>query len=248
MSINSPVNSCKHLLKLSVLFLSAVDKFSFNSQKFRNRLDIYISSYLFGSLNAAVHSVFAKSYKNKRWKLTWRALAYVEIKNSCSFSISINRVFIEVCFIRLRPHVSVFETLRFRNAPSSLKTHQKLCVHTIVFIAFSPSTRIRLKTLQQSSAHARNRHKYRSSCDVNVMMSACSKPFVFAIHTNTIGLRFQISPLWTPFSMKMLRAFNCCHVDDRRKCIEKYAFSNKNGCVDGIREENKQTQSYWIFL
>ena len=58
---------------------------------------------------------------------------------------------------------TLIDLVRFRNAPFLPKTHQKLCVHTIVFAAFTPVhtkmleyPRKRTKTLQQSSAHAAN--------------------------------------------------------------------------------------------
>ena len=63
---------------------------------------------------------------------------------------------------------------------------------------------------------------------------------VFAIHTDAFSvgsvfetLRFQMSPLWTPFSNVCVLDENaqCFSVNDRRKRIEKYAFSNENASV-----------------
>ena len=50
------------------------------------------------------------------------------------------------------------------------------------------------------------------------MTSAFSKASVFAVHINSIGLRFQMSPLWTAFSNvcvfdETLSVFDRCRVD-----------------------------------
>ena len=65
------------------------------------------------------------------------------------------------------------------------------------------------------------------------MISTFSKVSVFAVHTNRIGLCFQILHSGQgfkmyAFSMKMLSIFNRCSVNDRQKCIEKYAFTSEN--------------------
>ena len=55
------------------------------------------------------------------------------------------------------------------------------------------------------------------------------KSLLFTVHTNTIGLRFQMSLLWRSFSNVCV--FDRGSVHDRRKRIEKYAFSNENALV-----------------
>ena len=57
------------------------------------------------------------------------------------------------------------------------------------------------------------------------------------VHTNTKRIRFRKSPPWKAFSKASVfvgqgwSVFHRISVDDRQKCIQKYAFSNENGLV-----------------
>ena len=67
------------------------------------------------------------------------------------------------------------------------------------------------------------------------MTSAFSKASVFTVHTKTIGLRFQMSPLWTAFSNtcvfdEMLLTSIVVVRDDRRKKHRKVCFFRRK-CI-----------------
>ena len=123
--------------------------------------------------------------------------------------------------------------MRFRNAPFLRKTHQKFRVHTIVFSAFSPSTPKRLNTLENATTVICTFDKSTQIdwIGVHVMWTRLvfSKAFVFAVHTKCLhsGERFHMYA----FSMKTISVFDRSSVDDSRKRIEKYAFSNENPLV-----------------
>ena len=116
---------------------------------------------------------------------------------------------------------------RLRNVP--VETHQKLRVHTIVFVAFFPSTLKRSKTIENAT---RVLWTCERRCE---WRQRFQKPPFSPFTLIRLGSVFKYLHSGQRFQMY---AFSCghCGVDDRRKRIEKY----EKVCisVDGAWELN----------